>query len=103
MALAECPECLGAISSHADVCPECGTPISFDTALENRAKSRLIACLLALFLGGFGGHKFYLKSYSMGIIYVTMCWTIVPFLLGFIEAFIYASQSNKEFQIQNGI
>jgi hypothetical protein len=41
-------------------------------------KSKGLAGLLALFLGGFGIHKFYLGRTGMGILYLLLCWTFVP-------------------------
>ena len=39
-------------------------------------KNRFIAALLAIFLGGFGVHKFYLGKWN-GIFYLLLCWTYV--------------------------
>lgn len=45
---------------------------------NNNSKSKIVAGILALFLGGFGIHKFYLGCTTAGII------MLVLFLLGFI-------------------
>jgi TM2 domain-containing membrane protein YozV len=39
----------------------------------NRGKNKLVAALLAFFLGGFGGHHFYLGSMVSGIICLVTC------------------------------
>src|SRR5690554_3028666 len=38
-------------------------------------KSKTTAGLLAIFLGAFGIHKFYLGRTGMGILYLLFCWT----------------------------
>ena len=43
--------------------------------------------LLALFLGGFGIHHFYLRRTGLGILYCCFFWTPFPWVLGFIECF----------------
>lgn len=50
-------------------------------------KDELLGALLALFLGTFGIHRFYLGENVAGILYVLFCWTGIPTLLGFIECF----------------
>ena len=51
-------------------------------------KNRFIAALLAIFLGGFGVHKFYLGKWN-GIFYLLLCWTYVPVIIAFIEGVLY--------------
>ena len=55
--------------------------------------NKLIAALLALFLGGFGIHKFYLHRPIQGIIYLLLCWTWIPSLIAFIEGIVYLCMS----------
>jgi TM2 domain-containing membrane protein YozV len=43
--------------------------------------------LLALFLGCFGVHHFYLGRVGLGILYLCFCWTGIPAILGLIECF----------------
>jgi TM2 domain-containing membrane protein YozV len=50
-------------------------------------KDELVGFLLALLLGTFGLHRFYLGETGWGIAYVVFCWTGIPTLLGFIECF----------------
>ena len=73
-------------------------------------KNRLTAGLLAIFLGGFGVHKFYLGYNNSGLVYLltnTIGWFITAFLLGLpnlalavialIEGITYLSKSDEEF------
>ena len=50
-------------------------------------RDEVVGILLALFLGGFGVHHFYLRRTGLGILYICFCWTGIPSLLGFIECF----------------
>ena len=43
-----------------------------------KTKSKAIAIILALFLGGIGIHKFYLGQAGQGILYLLFCWTFIP-------------------------
>ena len=45
-------------------------------------------CVLALFLGGIGVHKFYAGQIGTGICYLLFCWTFIPGIIAFIEAII---------------
>ena len=61
-------------------------------------KSKATAVLLAFFLGGIGAHKFYLKKYWWGVIYLAFCWTYIPSIIGAIEAIMYLVSSESDFQ-----
>jgi TM2 domain-containing membrane protein YozV len=54
---------------------------------ESVRRDEVIGILLALFLGGFGIHHFYLRNTGLGILYVCFSWTPIPWILGFIECF----------------
>ncbi|BFD24833.2 MAG: TM2 domain-containing protein [Candidatus Parcubacteria bacterium] len=58
-------------------------------------KKKTPAALLALFLGGFGIHKFYLGKTTPGVFYLLFCWTFIPAILAFID-FIIILSTNKE-------
>jgi Predicted membrane protein len=60
-------------------------------------KSKTAAGILALFLGGFGVHKFYLDRPGQGILYLLFCWTFIPAFIAFIEAIIYFAMSDVAF------
>jgi TM2 domain-containing membrane protein YozV len=50
-------------------------------------RDEIVGVLLALFLGGFGIHHFYLRRTGLGILYLVFSWTPIPWILGFIECF----------------
>ncbi|SDX51591.1 NINE protein [Eubacterium barkeri] len=52
---------------------------------NNKPKSKVVAILLALFLGGFGIHNFYLGNIKSGIIQLLLCWTGVSYLWALID------------------
>ena len=65
-------------------------------------KSRMVAVLLAFFLGGIGLHKFYLGRTFWGLIYLCFCWTGIPFVLGILEGITYLLSSNRSFALKYG-
>ncbi|HWZ50691.1 MAG TPA: NINE protein [Granulicella sp.] len=50
-------------------------------------KNEAVGVLFALFLGGFGIHKFYMGENGLGILYLLFSWTGIPWVIGFIECF----------------
>lgn len=61
-------------------------------------KSKTTAGLLALFLGGLGLHKFYLGRWGWGIIYLVLCFTFIPAIVGFFEGIVLLSMNEQKFQ-----
>ena len=60
-------------------------------------KSKLVAAMLALFLGGLGIHKFYLGKGGQGILYLLFCWSFIPAIIAFVEAIILLLMSDDVF------
>ena len=60
-------------------------------------KSRTVAVLLAVFLGGIGAHRFYLGKVGSGLLYMLFFWTFVPAMVAFIEAIRWLCMSNESF------
>ena len=50
-------------------------------------RDEVVGILLALFLGTFGLHHFYLRRTGLGILYCCFFWSGIPGFLGFIECF----------------
>ena len=50
-------------------------------------KDEVLGVLLAVFLGSFGLHHFYLRRNGLGILYLIFFWTGLPGLVALIEAF----------------
>ena len=63
-----------------------------------RAKSKLVAVLLAVFLGGLGFHHFYLGSVGAGLLcLVATCCFGFGYLIGWLEAALLVVMSDAEF------
>lgn len=63
------------------------TQAMFYEQYEAVRRDEVVGVLLALFLGTFGVHHFYLRRTGLGILYCCFCWTSIPFFLGIIECF----------------
>ncbi len=59
---------------------------------ESVRRDEIVGILLALFLGTFGIHHFYLRRSGLGILYCCLFWTGIPTILGFIECFFMAGR-----------
>jgi hypothetical protein len=87
-----CMHC-GALSlPNAVVCVKCrygffGAGVS---PAEARRFDKGALCILSLFVGGLGFHKFYTRNWGWGILYILFCWTLVPAIVSFIEFIGYA-------------
>lgn len=101
-----CSECGSIIKAKAEICPKCGVRqgiiLSSLRVVAPNGKSRLAAILLAVFLGSFGFHKFYLKRIGIGFLYLLFCWTFIPSVLGFIDAIILLIMSDEDFNRKYG-
>lgn len=53
-----------------------------------KAVNQIVYALVAIFLGGFGVHKFYAGKIGLGILYFLFTWSFVPWLLGIIEGIV---------------
>ena len=90
-----CFACGRPVDPRAEICPGCG--IRQRGVGGGAPKSRTTAIVLALFLGGFGAHKFYLGQPGMGILYLVFCWTFIPVFISLIEIILYLLTSDKAF------
>jgi TM2 domain-containing membrane protein YozV len=103
-----CSDCGEVINVKAEICPKCGVrqtdaPVSINLTKEApNGKSRIAAALFAFFLGGLGGHKFYLGQIGMGILYLVFFWTFIPALVALIEAIMLVTMSDEKFNLKYG-
>lgn len=67
---------------------------------EAARRDEIVGILLALFLGTFGLHHFYLRRTGLGILYCCLFWTSIPTILGFIECFFMAGRVREFNAIQ---
>lgn len=61
-------------------------------------KKKNIAALLAIFLGSFGIHRFYLGKPVSGLLFLVFFWSFVPLALGIIEGIIMMLVSDEKFE-----
>lgn len=66
-------------------------------------KNKVVAGLLAIFLGTFGIHKFYLGKIGVGFLYLIFFWTYIPGILGFIQGIIYLLSNDHNFQVKHKV
>lgn len=101
-----CSECGSVIKIKAEICPKCGVrQIAAPSALGGTTpsgKTKVAAALFGIFLGGIGGHKFYLGQTIQGFFYLIFCWTFIPLVFGFIEGLNYLTMSDKVFAERYG-
>lgn len=103
-----CSECGSVIRAKAEICPKCGVrqmnkPMSINLGpVAENGKSRIAAALFAVFLGGFGAHKFYLGQVGLGIVYLIFFWTCIPAIIGFIEFILLLTMSDEAFNQKYG-
>ena len=60
-------------------------------------KSKIVAGVLGILLGGLGAHKFYLGKIGRGILCILFSWTGIPCIVGVIEGIIYLVSDEKTF------
>lgn len=66
-------------------------------------KNKIVAGLLAIFLGGLGIHKFYMGKIGKGILYMLFCWTFIPSFIAFIEGIVYLCSNDHNFQVKHRV
>ena len=112
-----CKNCGEIIDKEAVICPECGVKQKEDDKqninvnVENQNKniqsqgaqsltsnkSKTLAAILAIFLGGIGIHKLYLGQPVRAIIFFLFSWTGIPFLVGIVQGISYLLMSEQKF------
>lgn len=107
-----CSGCAAVIHQSAQFCPHCGAQAGGYTSYGAAAppyspphhpypahagRSKVAAGILALLLGGFGIHKFYLGRGGQGVVYLLLFWTFIPAVIAFIEGIIYLTMSEAHF------
>lgn len=83
-----CANCGKEISPNADVCLNCGVKVSNANVNSDdlAGKDKTTAGILALLLGGFGVHNFYLGESKKGVVKILLCWTGISSILALIDA-----------------
>lgn len=127
--IVKCPECGGAkyveLSRGKCKCQYCGAVFETEVPAAERvepqpytaprpqpadtqtytltkvgSRNKIIAALLAFFLGGFGGQYFYLGKIGAGVLCLLFCWTFIPSIIAFIDIIRFLVMSDKEFDLK---
>lgn len=101
-----CSHCGAPVADGAVTCARCGarasnTPLAQVHTMPRR-KSKVVAGLLGIFLGGLGIHKFYLNQPGWGILYLVFSFTFIPVVVGFVEGVLYLAMSDQTFAARYG-
>jgi TM2 domain-containing membrane protein YozV len=94
-----CQYCGAETNPQQEICIKCGVRLA--KVAPPYAKSKIVAGILGIFLGGFGIHRFYLGYTGIGIIQiiVTIVTCGIGYLWGFIEGIlILTGNINKDAQ-----
>ena len=67
----------------------------FYAEFTHARRDEVIGVLLAIFLGNFGIHQFYIRRNGLGILYLCFFWTGISAILGFIDAFFMPSRVRR--------
>ncbi len=90
-----CRTCGNKLSRSATKCDGCGA----EQLIEG--KSKIVAGLLAIFLGAFGFHRFYLGQW-WGLVYLLLFWTGIPGIIAFIEGIVFFFTSKETWNKKHG-
>ena len=61
------------------------------------AEKKIVAGILAILLGAFGVHRFYLGDTTGGIIRIALSFVCLGGIVGLIEGIIYLTKTDEEF------
>lgn len=75
---------LGLISGLTPLTASAIPPRLGDDKVENRGKKKTLAGILALLIGGFGAHKFYLGNWGLGVLYIASIF-LIPYMSAIIS------------------
>jgi len=104
-----CPFCNNELEDEAKVQfdePQNDTTFSFDSNANSIfsanpteiGQKKVIAAVLAFFLGIFGVQFFYLNKPGLGIACLLFFWTGVPAIIGVITGILFLVMSDKDFE-----
>ena len=50
--------------------------------------NKILYLVIIFFFGSIGVHKFLVRHYLAGVLYLIFCWTFIPLILAIVEFFI---------------
>lgn len=93
--MAACTACGHDLHQTAPICPSCGA-----SQRSRGYKSKVVAGLLAIFLGGLGVHRFYLGQW-WGVFYLLLFWTLIPGLIALFEGIVFLARSQESWDARH--
>jgi len=81
--MTNCIACSNEIPKIASICVHCGV-----SQRTRGYRNKTMAGVLAMILGAFGVHRFYLGQW-WGIFYLLTFWTFIPSIVSFFEAIVF--------------
>lgn len=66
-------------------------------------KSKIVAGVLAILLGGLGIQYFYLGKIGKGVLCILFCWTYIPSIIGLVMGIIYLCSNDENFQLKHHV
>lgn len=106
-----CGGCGELLHQDAVVCPKCGVSqraakAATITVVNGQAPNKIVAIVLALFLGTLGVHRFYVGNAGLGVIMLLctlfsafLLWPIIA-LINIVEAIVWAFMSDSDWEMQ---
>ncbi|MCL1049658.1 NINE protein [Shewanella abyssi] len=98
----DCPQCSKKIDLNLVSCPQChaaqGLEAFSGVDPDIRIKNQKLAIWFGFLFGGLGLHKFYLGQHLKGSLYLVFSWTLVPIVVGWVDAVRTLKMSPFNFQ-----
>ncbi|MGL4474612.1 MAG: TM2 domain-containing protein [Shewanella sp.] len=99
-----CNQC-GATIAYSDLtCHQCQCDFSLDALAgidpSLHLKSQKLTAWFSLLLGGVGAHRFYLGQPLKGSLYLAFCWTLIPSVVGWFDAFKTFTMDPVQFKLK---
>src|SRR5690606_1412750 len=91
-----CSHCGNQLTTGVVRCPKCGTPQQ-----HFAKKDKVLAGVLAFFVGGLGIHRFYLGQW-WGIFYLIFWPTLIPSIVSVIDAIVFWATSRESWDRKYG-
>lgn len=77
--------------------------ISVDVSQKSGTKNKVVAALLAFFLGGYGIHRFYLRKSTSGLLYILFCWSLIPGVIAIVEGICLLVMPQEKFNAKYNV
>jgi|GEM_PF-5399515 len=98
----QCTQCSEKIGLNVVICPLCHAAQGLEALAgvdpNIRIKNQRLTIWFGFLFGVLGVHKFYLGQYGMGSLYLGFSWTLVPMIIGWVDAVRTMKMSSFNFE-----